>query len=484
MGDRDSAARIFREVLSITPTNIGAGLGCAEIAIAEGRLREAEETILQVIGRCAGEEGTVRWALDLLSDAWAAGGQEESHLRVLAGLRSALAFSPAFFRQLAAEQRKAGLIREARNSLETALGLGPGDEMAAQMRAEWHALAENESESAATAAAGCLHRPEIPGRLPALAELALGDLTSEILARADEGAFAASEEAILLGLELDEVLRKALELHNNRFSRRRYRDLYQCFYEYVEPRAPLEGATIVDLGCGSLNPFGFLFLFLMLGARRGIAIDPDGIHDWPRAARALAALAADMTVAAGETIGSHPIDRERMMRNIASFDLAMLSAGDRAGIDPARLVHRADSVHALSLETGEADVIFSNATLEHIPAVPEAIAELARVTRAGGMGVHVIDCSDHRRYHDPKVHPLQFLTETHAEALAHGSNRLRPDQFATIFERNGFDVVSVIPFQHADVGEKLRGQMAEPFKDMTAEALAVTIAKLVVRRRS
>src|SRR6185312_15880703 len=158
---------------------------------------------------------------------------------------------------------------------------------------------------------------------------------------------------------------------------------------------------------------------------------------------------------------------ERMMRNIASFDLAMLSAGDRSGIDPARLVHRADSVHALSLETGEADVIFSNATLEHIPAVPEAIAELARVTRPGGMGVHVIDCSDHRRYHDPKVHPLQFLTESHAEALAYGSNRLRPDQFATIFERNGFDVVNVIPFEHADVGAKLRGQMAQPFKDMS-----------------
>jgi SAM-dependent methyltransferase len=279
-------------------------------------------------------------------------------------------------------------------------------------------------------------------------------------------------------------LKRALDLHNNRFSLRRYRDLFDSFHRYVgPPLPPLEGATVVDLGCGSLNPFGFLFLLLMLGARRGICIDLETIHDWHGAAKALAALAADMLIAPERVVGDHPVQVAQLLKNIASFDLPKLCAGDRTGIDPAKLVYRRESVHALSLQTAEADLVVSNAFLEHIPGVEAAIAELARVTRPGGMGVHVIDCSDHRRYHEPQIHPLEFLAESHEGPLAHGSNRFRPAEFAMLFERHGFEVLRVESFQQATVTEDLRARLVAPFQTMPEEMLMNTIAKLVVRRR-
>ncbi len=278
-------------------------------------------------------------------------------------------------------------------------------------------------------------------------------------------------------------LARALDLHNNRFSIRRYHDLFDSFYQYVGPPSPpLEGATVVDLGCGSLNPFGFLFVLLMLGARRGIAIDLETIHDWPRAASALSGVAASLLIAPDQIVGDRPVQIAQLLKNIGSFDLAKLRAGDRTGIDPARLVYRRESVQALSLKTGEADLIVSNAFFEHIPEVEPAVAELSRVTRPGGMGVHVIDCSDHRRYHDAQIHPLQFLTESHEGALARGSNRLRPAEFVKIFERNGFEVIKLESFQQAAVTAELRDRLVAPYRMMPGNMLVDTIVKLVVRR--
>ena len=131
---------------------------------------------------------------------------------------------------------------------------------------------DNEEAGTATSEespAGRLHQRTIPTRQPVLGNIALAELSSELLARIHEGAFTTNGETILLGSQLYDALRATLDVHNNRMSRQRYRDLFGTFYEYVGPsRPPLAGATIVDLGCGSINPYGFLFLFLMLGARR------------------------------------------------------------------------------------------------------------------------------------------------------------------------------------------------------------------------
>ena len=120
--------------------------------------------------------------------------------------------------------------------------------------------------------AGRLKRLVIPRSSPALGSISQAALSGEVLARIEAGAFSGSEEEILIGCELHEALEGALDVHNNRWSARRYRDLFGDFYGSLAlPRPTLDGATVVDLGCGGHNPYGVLFLFLMLGAKRGIA---------------------------------------------------------------------------------------------------------------------------------------------------------------------------------------------------------------------
>lgn len=242
-----------------------------------------------------------------------------------------------------------------------------------------------------TAPAGSV-RQERPERPAGLAAVPIADLAAELLHRLVEAAASPrliGEADVRLGLLLARELEARLDVHQNRSSRTRYHDLFENFHRSIAPvRPPLDGATWVDLGCGAVNPFGALFLFLALGARRGIALDVDGVQDVVESARALADLAALLLVDPSGVVADHPIEREALLRHLAGFDLAKLRAGDPAGIAAERLVHRRDSVHALSLQDGEADVVMSNAFLEHIDRV-EAEIEIDTVEDAQGHEVEI-----------------------------------------------------------------------------------------------
>jgi SAM-dependent methyltransferase len=331
--------------------------------------------------------------------------------------------------------------------------------------------------------AGTLNRPVRAGHVKALKGISSKVLTSEVLARIQEGEFSATEESVLLGCEIQDALRAVLDTSRNRASRRRYRDQVQMYEALPEPRPPMAGATILDLGCGALNPYGTSFTFLMLGARRGLAVDLDEILDVPRAVRALADLAAMMLIDPKAIIGDFPVTRAELLQHIGSFDLPSLARGDPDGIDRNRLVYLRESVEALPLADGEADYVFSNAMLEHLPDPDTAIAEMARVTRPGGVGVHIVDGSDHRTYADPTHHPLEFLTEKSGRPIVHGSNRVRPAEFLPVFERHGLDVLSFRPFRRIEIPDQLRKRLAEPWRGMDTEVLAVLDGQICVRRR-
>lgn len=493
LGDRERAKPPMEEVLRCLPTFPAARLFRAELALTEGRYLDAETEARDVLKSNQGDETTIDYSLNVLSQAWNLQGSTESHVQALIELVDSLNQSPSFLACLAREQSKLGQKDEAARNVEKALLLSPGHRLALELRAEWKALdnvgsrnidgLRKESVILDSVPAGRLNKALIPDRPAGLRDTSLPKLTSELLARVNEGSFSVSEETILLGSEIHEAMRVVLEVHNNRLSGRRYRDLFGAFYEFVGPPRPcLDDATIVELGCGSINPYGFLFLFLMLGARRGMAIDLDQIQDVPKAVRALSDLAAKMLIHPQEIVGDYPITREQILRNVASFDLARLHAGDLTGLDSERLIFKQESVQALTLPDGEIDFMISNAFFEHIPRVDDAIAEIARTMRKGGIGVHTIDGSDHRRYGDPSRHPLDFLTENDDGPLVHGSNRIRPVEFASLFKRHGFEVVSFIPFETVEVTPELRERFVEPFRSMKDEALAEPIAKLVVRR--
>lgn len=331
---------------------------------------------------------------------------------------------------------------------------------------------------------GALHRLVRPALRDDLGSVSLVDLSKELLARLKAGNRYSTNADAVLGQQLSESLASALDVHENRFAARRYADLLRPIIGRMPP-AEFRGATVVDLGCGSLNPFGFSFLLLLLGAQRAYAIDLDTIQDVGVAVRALAAAASWLLLDPTRVLGTETIAPEEVLRNLRGFQLPLLAAGDPAGIASDRLVHRIESIDALSLADGEADAVFSVSLFEHVARVDDALESLRRVTKAGGIGNHVIDFSDHRIYSGDVKSPFEFLKIDSEEPLVHGSNRIRCDQFCELFDRHGFDVEHVHtagPYT-VELSDTERAQFVEPFKSMRRENLSAVGARIVVRRR-
>lgn len=281
-------------------------------------------------------------------------------------------------------------------------------------------------------------------------------------------------------------LGRRLDVDSNRFSRA-YVETRLGTYCHGGPDGPtpVRDATIVEIGCGSRNPLSVLFALVLLGARRGIAVDLDTVGDIPDVVRSLARCAGWMLTDPRLLVGDYPITREQLVANLAAtrFDLARLFAGDAGGVDRDRLDYRNESMTRMSFRDGEVDLCCSSVALEHVDDPEAAIAEMARVTRRGGRGIHSIDGVDHRNYFDPNVHPLEFLKEDTSARIVHICNRIRPRAFVKLFERQGFKVLKFHVWRRQEVDPALRATFAEPFRSMTKEDLECVAATFWVERR-
>lgn len=305
-------------------------------------------------------------------------------------------------------------------------------------------------------------------------------LATELLVRARNGD--------LCEPQLTGDLQMAYELggdqHGNRFSRRRLRDFFSNTYPFEGcENLELEGATVMEIGCGSENPLALLMVFALLGARRCIGVDLDEPYGGNnRMVRGMARAASYLLLDPRLVVGSYPITREQVAANAAEFDLRQLYWGHPAGVPAGRLQHLRKSLYDLDLPA-EVDLTFSVSFLEHIPDVDKAVGVLARITKPGGFGIHGIDGTDHRRYNHPEIGPLQFLCEDTDAALVHGSNRLRPLQFVDVFEAHGFEVLEVRPETPIEVTDELRSSLAERFRSIPEEVLQWGSARIFVRRK-
>ena len=309
----------------------------------------------------------------------------------------------------------------------------------------------------------------------------LAGVAATLLARLDQGERFGGAADVAAAEDLRQRLAAAADVHENVFSARRYRDLLMPVLSQVAPE-DLAGATVVDLDCGTVNPFTFSFLLLLLGAERAYAIDAAPVSDLAVATRALATAAGWLLVEPHRLFDRVLVSAADVVRHLHGFDLSRLSNGDPTGLAPGRLIHKRETLLDLSLRAGEADVVFSVSLLEHLP-VDEALDALRRVTKPGGLGVHVVDLVDHRYYGNEVASPHAFLAEPPTEALVHGSNRLRSHEWRARFEKHGFAVERVEEWsnQPAPTADE-HAQFAEPYRSMERARLTVTGARLFVRR--
>lgn len=321
-------------------------------------------------------------------------------------------------------------------------------------------------------------------RINGLQESSTIDLLRELSARFASGEpYPASEEAMVVGNLLQDSLRTLMDVHNNRFSHQR---LWDYYYAYLRPhsntRPPVKDTTWVEIGSGSLNPAAFLFLILMLGAKRCIAVDPDPIQNPKLAWKALADLAGLLLIDPKCILELEECDPHEMLKNIASFDLPKLRTGDGAGIDPERFTYLQETIEELSLPDNTADVVITNAFLEHVEDLDLVARQLFRITKPGGLGIHGIDGKDHRMYSDSSVPPLSFLEIENPNKIVEGCNRVRPFAMHVPFEKAGFELVEKEVFETLEITPEMRERFSEPFRSMPQEELEVLSGMIVIRK--
>jgi SAM-dependent methyltransferase len=283
---------------------------------------------------------------------------------------------------------------------------------------------------------------------------------------------------------LDLQIERSVDVPRNRLSRACLRDLF-CSYTFFPQwnRFPVAGQTVVELGCGSLNPLSLLLLYVLAGARRGIGVDLDPVQDVQLATRALCRTASYMLLDPRLVVGDYPVSREQAAAYARPLDFMKLLAGDPGGLDPHTLTFANESAASLGLGDGEVDRVLSNSFLEHVPDPRAVIAEMARVTRPGGLVCHHIDGTDHRSHVDPRLHSLAFLQSDPQAALVGGCNRIRPRHYCALLEQHGFQVLHTQVWLRCEVDDRLRSSFVEPYRSMPREDLEVTNLGIWARRR-
>lgn len=224
----------------------------------------------------------------------------------------------------------------------------------------------------------------------------------------------------------------------------------------------VEGGHVLECGTGfrPLAPIGFF----LAGAASVTTVDIARHLDLELTRRALA-----WTATHGDEVEAvyaglvEPAGLRERLRLVERWRAEPATFLRQAGIHYLAPVDAA----ALPLPDNGIDYYITVSTLEHIPPpdLHTVLAEGRRVTRVGGMFLHVVDLSDHFQHHDASISRINFLRYSEAEwrrlagnPLAY-CNRLRVSDYLTLFEKLGLRTLEI----EAEVDEAACGLLADGF---------------------
>ena len=145
---------------------------------------------------------------------------------------------------------------------------------------------------------------------------------------------------------------------------------------------------------------------------------------------------------------------------------------------------------ATALPDGSIDAVSTTSVLEHIPVeqIVRILTECHRLLSPGAVMSHVIDYSDHFAHSDPLITPYNFLSMS-AEHWRrynpgiHYQNRLRHADYAGLFEKTGFKILSARCEQPEDAAAMLQTVSLSPeFRGRSTADLAPLVGHYVVQR--
>jgi SAM-dependent methyltransferase len=148
-----------------------------------------------------------------------------------------------------------------------------------------------------------------------------------------------------------------------------------------------------------------------------------------------------------------------------------------------------------TLAPGSVDAIISHAVFEHLVDVEGICRQLGRITRPGGIHIHQIDYRDHRDQSRPLEHlliPEAEFTAKLASLYWNTGNRWRHNEFCSLFEALGFDVLDTLidpetehplaPYLPSFI-PRLRASQSR-YRDWPEEQLGPLGARLSLRKRT
>ncbi|WP_423820616.1 class I SAM-dependent methyltransferase [Salinisphaera sp. SPP-AMP-43] len=238
----------------------------------------------------------------------------------------------------------------------------------------------------------------------------------------------------------------------------------------------LEGATVVEIGTGWQPTIPLL---LYLAGSRVILTDVERLMDFSTVVSSIAFLASQHEWVACR-LNMEPGDITDALCRGLGRDFSSLLAN-------LRFEYRAPG-DIRSLPPGRADIVYSRAVLEHIPAaaLDGLIADCRAVLSPNGLMMHIIDNSDHWQHTDRRLSRINFLRYHESTwRLINSSgqiyqNRLRHSDYVALMVSAGYE----IRYERAETDpgarlDALRMPLAPRFREHTPDDLAALTSHIL-----
>ncbi len=253
----------------------------------------------------------------------------------------------------------------------------------------------------------------------------------------------------------------------------------------AEAGRKVEGARVMEVGTG--RRLDMPIAFFLCGAASVVTFD---LHRYLKPA--LVSSSVHMMAQQRDRVAKilEPVVAPRAVtRRLETLSAARNTKDllQRAGIE-----YRAPAdAGRTGLPAHSVDIQISYTVFEHIPrhVLIEILREANRILSSDGVALHHIDPSDHFSHDDNSILPINFLQYSEAEwsELAGNQfsyhNRLRADDYKTLYQESGHEILLWKPYVHAPSVRAIRAAFAihERFRDYTPEVLGTIVLQVLSR---
>lgn len=245
---------------------------------------------------------------------------------------------------------------------------------------------------------------------------------------------------------------------------------------------PGEGPRAVEYFQGVVSDYE------QIAAHAGITAEPKALFRGrtvlelgPGDTRAVALLARQRGAAGFEGLDAFDIQSrdDRYLRTI--YEPLLARVGEPGGEVRAAELLRGVKVHHGARAPREGgrrfDLVISRAVLEHVADLDALFDDLAAVTTPDAVQIHKVDLRCHGNRFDHELDFLMFPDRVYRRMASHTGmpNRVRVQGYLDLGARHGFALVYAGATHRISLAEvrAVQGDLAEPFRAMAPEALAV-----------